>query len=276
MNLKLLEKVSDLAIKTSNEVLLPNFARVRSQTKSDGSWLTIADTLAHEALLEQLPKLLDVPVLSEESTVDVQNRILSSPSLGDSNASYWCIDPLDGTSNFTQGIPYWCMSIALIVSGEVKLGVIYDPNRDECFAVDEEQKTTLNGIYLKPTKAYTQRTIEDSMGLIDFKRLETRLKLKLIERQPYRSQRSFGASALDFCWIAADRCQIYLHGKQKLWDYAAGLVILCGSGGKAKTIEGDRIFQNDLLPKSVLAASDATLFKDWQQQITTLLKTDKL
>ncbi len=101
------------------------------------------------------------------------------------------------------------------------------------------------------------------MGLIDFKRLDKNKILALTTDPPYRSQRSFGASALDLCWIAANRCQVYLHGKQKLWDHAAGLLILQNANGCAETFTGEAVFENNLQSKTIIAASQPKLMKQW-------------
>ena len=114
----LLAKVSNLAIRVSNEILMPifdkNTAKDNTSIKDDGSWVTLADTQAHNLLINELPRLFSLPVLSEELSTEQQQEILDQES-----PSYWCIDPLDGTSNFTQGIPYWCVSIALIINGKI-------------------------------------------------------------------------------------------------------------------------------------------------------------
>jgi len=260
----LIRSISSLAKIISAEILLPNFAKVKVDLKADGSWLTVADTLAHQKLTKQLTKLVNYPVLSEELDRPTQQQILQSKPL-----NYWCVDPLDGTSNFAQGIPYWCTSIALIESGKVVLAVVYDPNRDECFAASESSKTTLNGVEIDQlTKA--NASLQSAMGLIDFKRLNKQKALALVSNPPYRSQRSFGASALDFCWIAANRCQVYLHGQQKLWDYAAGLLILKNSGGCAQTFDQQAIFQNDLPSKTVLAATEPSLMKQWNNYFRSI------
>ncbi|MEA1889735.1 MAG: inositol monophosphatase family protein, partial [Pseudomonadota bacterium] len=80
---------------------------------------------------------------------------------------------------------------------------------------------------------------------------------------PYSSQRSFGSVALDWVWLAAGRGQVYLHGKQKLWDYAAGWLILDEAGGVSSNLEGDRGFQGTLEPRSALAASNTDLYQQW-------------
>ena len=268
--MNLLTSVTNLAEKISNEILLPNFANVKIDTKSDGSWVTTADEQAHQMLMKELPQLADYPVLSEELTTAQQQQIIDEEDLG-----YWCVDPLDGTSNFTQGIPYWCISIALIIDKKINLAVIYDPNRGECFAATENRQTTLNGVDLKLSEQkQAVSELKDAMGLIDFKRLQPSTVSKIATDPPYRSQRSFGASALDFCWIAAARCQLYLHGKQKLWDYAAGTLILQQASGKAETFAGETLFQNDLIPKSVIAASNFGLMKLWKKYFNSV-QTDK-
>ncbi len=259
----LLAKVSNLAIRVSNEILLPifesNTAKDSTNIKEDGSWVTLADTQAHNLLIDELPRLFPLPVLSEELSKEQQEEILNHES-----PSYWCIDPLDGTSNYTQGIPYWCISIALIIEGEIELGVVYDPNRDECFATMQGRVTTVNGKPITQESDESKLKLSDTMALIDFKRLSPEVATELVIKQPYRSQRSFGASALDLCWIAANRCQIYLHGKQMLWDHAAGLIILQNANAKATTFDHAPIFENNLKPKNVIAASNKKMMSQWQ------------
>ncbi|PCI68144.1 MAG: inositol monophosphatase [Gammaproteobacteria bacterium] len=259
----LLAKVSNLAIRVSNEILMPifnaNTAKDTTSIKDDGSWVTVADTQAHNLLSNELPRLYALPVLSEELTTKQQEDILNHDS-----PSYWCIDPLDGTSNYTQSIPYWCISIALIIDGEIELGVVYDPNRDECFATMKGRVTTVNGKPITEVSDESNLKLSDTMALIDFKRLSPEIAGELILKQPYRSQRSFGASALDLCWIAANRCQVYLHGKQMLWDHAAGLIILANANAKATTFDHAPIFENNLKPKNVIAASNERMMSQWQ------------
>ncbi len=160
--MSLIKEVIHLAKTISKEVLLVNFAQVKSETKKDGSWLTIADTQAHQRLIEALPQLIDYPVLSEELAANQQQQILDCQP-----CNYWCVDPLDGTSNFTQGIPYWCMSIALVEGGKVSLAVVYDPCRDECFSTSIDTKTHLNGmtLYHDKTDSQNQSLVQYEMSL---------------------------------------------------------------------------------------------------------------
>ena len=249
-------------IRTLGDSLTPYFANVDPEVKADGTWLTEADNKSHQALMTLLPQLVNLPVLSEELTPQAQQRIIS-----ESKEGYWCVDPLDGTSNFTQGISYWCVSVGLVVAGDIKLGVVYDPNRQELFAAEGDHPTTLNGETLVTNPI---NELANSTALIDLKRIPKQVSTQLISDAPYRSQRCFGASALDFCWIAADRCQLYLHGEQQLWDYVAGKKILHNTGGHSRTFANGRVFQNDLVPKSVIAASSLELMKQWQTYFTAI------
>ncbi len=256
--MRLKSDVSELAIQIATDILLPDFARVKATHKQDGSLLTQADMNAHDALLSVLPELADYPVLSEEMPEAEQQAIIDNEG-----ASFWCIDPLDGTSNFTVGIPYWCMSIALIEAGQLSLGVVYDPNRKECFAATSTTTTTLNDAPLDE-RHHEISELKQCMAMVDFKRLDSPISTSLLADPPYHSQRNFGAVALDYCWLADNRCQLFLHGKQNLWDYSAGLLILQQANGIAETFDGETIFQNDLQAKSVLAATNTELLDQWR------------
>src|SRR5699024_5216246 len=134
----------------------------------------------------------DVAVLGEEMTEAEQQAALRAAPSG-----VWCVDPLDGTSNFAAGIPYYAVSVALIKGDAVELAVVYDPSRRECFTAARGHGAWLNGQPLpdRPAPANLSMTI----ALVDFKRLPTRLASRLATQPPYRSQRSFGAVALDWC-----------------------------------------------------------------------------
>ena len=69
--------------------------------------------------------------------------------------------------------------------------------------------------------------------------------------------------ALDWCWIASGRGHVYLHGKQRIWDYAAASLILAEAGGHAVTLAGEAVYRADIAPRSVVAALDAKLFEEW-------------
>jgi myo-inositol-1(or 4)-monophosphatase len=106
--------------------------------------------------------------------------------------------------------------------------------------------------------------LRQAIGLVDFKRLSVELATRLASVPPYASQRSFGSIALDWCWLAARRAHVYIHGKQHIWDYAAGCLILQEAGGQSLTLSGEDVFVNSLAQRSAVAAADRRLFAEWQ------------
>jgi myo-inositol-1(or 4)-monophosphatase len=181
--------------------------------------------------------------------------------LGHSDTGLWVLDPLDGTTNFASGIPIFSVSVALLIGGEVQLGLVYDPVRDESFSAMRGQGAWLNEQSLKPQ--VERQSIEQCIAQVDLKRLPVKLAACLAGEHPFASQRNFGSGTLDWCWLAAGRSQLYAHGGQKLWDYLAGHLILQEAGGRVTTIDGESLFNHSLEPRSVAAAITPQLHTLW-------------
>ena len=236
---------------------MPRFALSARHYKADGSIVTEADL----SLQQRLKKLFaerwpDIPMLAEEMGENEQLACLQQ-----SQGGVWILDPLDGTSNFAAGIPCFAVSIALLLNGEIQYGLVYDPMRDECFTAAKGQGAWLNRQPLN--SAGPTLPLNKCIALIDFKRLPANLCQALAASPPYSSQRSFGSGVLDWCWLAAGRVHVYLHGQQKLWDIAAGSLILDEAGGQSLTLEQKSVFRPALQPRSVVAARDGELFDAW-------------
>jgi len=238
--------------------LLPRFADVQRQAKDDGSIVTEVDLAMQrriqEALVRHWP---EIDFLGEEMSREEHERL----AVGSARA-LWCLDPLDGTSNYAAGIPYFSVSLALLANGRPELAVVYDPLRDECFSGQRGAGAWLNGSAVRQQPP-TGLAMDRCIGVVDFKRLGESLAARLGSRPPYGSQRNFGSSALDWCWLAQGRFHVYLHGGQKLWDYAAGGLILDEVGGYSATLDGEGVFSMSVVPRSVVAACDANLFRQW-------------
>jgi myo-inositol-1(or 4)-monophosphatase len=257
--------LKDIVIPAAQEELLPRFNRVERLHKRDGSVLTEADLAVQSRIAAQLLQQWPETVfLGEEMTAAEQMDLLAS------GQPVWCLDPLDGTSNFAAGIPYFSVSLALLQQGEVLLGMVYDPLRDECFTASHKQGARLNDEPLRVKQ--TGLELGQTTALIDFKRLEKALATRLVTQIPYASQRSFGSVALDWCWLAAGRCHVYLHGRSNIWDYAAGNYIFHAAGGYSSTLDGEAIFTHALTPRSSVAAVDQSLFVAWTEWLGITLK----
>ena len=242
------------------EELNPGFGQCEYTYKEDGSVVTKADLAMQLRLEKELSaRWPEFAVLGEEMTEQEQLDVLNK------KAGYWCIDPLDGTNNYACGLPFFAVSIALIIEGEQILGLIYDPLRDEVFFAQKGKGASLNGTSMlgrfKPEQ--TNRV----MAEIEMKRLPTDLVVRLVTEEPYGSQRNIGSSALDWCWLAAGRYNLYLHGGQKLWDYAAGSLILKESGGMSVSLDAKPVFRGKLETRSALASLDVTLFEQWSDWV---------
>ena len=257
---KEIEALKAIVITSAKDELISRFTTVSSQKKADGSLVTEADLAMQNRLQQELhSKWPDIGMLSEEMSVTEQEGMLSA------DKPVWCLDPLDGTSNYAAGIPYFAVSLSLIHHGHVVLGLVYDPVREECFSADDNGPALLNGKKMQLNSS--GRKLKDAIAMIDFKRLTEGLAVRLIKEKPVSSQRNFGAAALDWCWLAANRGHVYLHGKQNIWDYSAGLFILKKAGGSACTLDGEDIFVNKLIGRSVVAAENQALLTAWKNWI---------
>lgn len=240
--------------------VMPRYMRVSHQHKRDGSLCTEADMAAQEALVRRLQAIYNVPVLGEEMGEELQREIW-----GDGRQELWCIDPIDGTSNFVRGLPYFAISVALIRDGRSVLGVVYDPVAKEFFAAERGRGAFLNGARLQ--KQGIAKELSEALANVDMKRLDGKLSCALAGKPPYASQRNFGASTLDWCYTAAGRYDAYLHGSQKLWDYAAGSLVLEEAGGYVCSLQHDDFSKGDVWQRSVIAALDANIFEAWKSWI---------
>lgn len=263
-----IQQVADLVRRVAGEELLPRFNAVSASSKPDGSLITAADIAMQRRLQEELALLWpSFGLLGEEMAAERQQELLRT-----AQQPLWCLDPLDGTGNFASGIPFFAVSLALLSAGAVQAAWVYDPVREECFSALRGGGAWLNAEPLVPRHAATR--LREAMAIVDLKRLPAELVAAVARQSPFRSQRSFGSVALDWCWIASGRCQVYLHGGQKLWDYAAGQLILQESGAVGGLLAAyDGAWQDDLTlqPRIAVAAADAALLAEWRDWIARAL-----
>ena len=143
----------------------------------------------------------------------------------------WCVDPLDGTSNFLHGAHNWCVSIGLVDNGEPVLGVIYDPVRDEMFAGGRGIPMTLNGV---PTTVSAVDALDHAVMSLGH---NARVPLELFGAETLRllasgaAFRQLGAGALMLAYVAAGRFEGYYEWHMWPWDAVAGLALIEAAGG---------------------------------------------
>lgn len=244
----------------AQQEILPRYLRVARQRKVDGSVITEADLATQEALSRELRKIYPGTVVGEEMPEQEQ---VDQWLAGD--AGLWCMDPIDGTSNFVNGLPYFAVSVALMRQGRSVLGVVYNPVADEMFYAEQGNGAYLNGEKL-PIKEHVP-ALRGAMANIDLKRLNHKLAEGICSARPFSSQRNYGACALEWCYTAAGRFDLYLHGGQKLWDYAAGCLILEEAGGQMCGFDQDDFWAEPLWQRPTIAALDPDLFIQWRDWV---------
>lgn len=270
MSLPDLEKLKLLVKVAAKEELLKDFGHSEYEYKDDGSVVTPADRAMQNRLEKELKHHWPMyDILGEEMMEDEQLAVINKAEKN-KDWGYWCIDPLDGTNNYVAGLPFFAVSIALIIDNQQQLGLIYDPVRDEMFTAIKNQGAYLNDQRIGQLDAYSKMKFTENKPVvaeIDLKRLPEKLAVKLVTESIFASQRNIGSSALDWCWMSAGRFDIYLHGGQKLWDYAAGSLIFHEAGGHSISLDNDEVFRGQLEIRSVLACFDKSLFNYWYQWI---------
>jgi myo-inositol-1(or 4)-monophosphatase len=165
---------------------------------------------------------------------------------GDPDATHiWYVDPLDGTTNYAHGLPFFCVSIALrspsaAGAPATTVGVVYDPTHDEMFAADKIGGATLNGepLRVSPVARLDRALVVAQAQTVDAG--EIRAYAALVERlmSVAGGVRSFGSPALTLCAIAAGRLEAYCEYAMDAWDIAAGQLILEQAGGTLTLFDG--------------------------------------
>jgi myo-inositol-1(or 4)-monophosphatase len=190
----------------------------------------------------------DVDIASEKlireaiSTYYPRHEILAEEGgLSENGSEYrWIVDPLDGTTNYAHGYPIFCVSIALECKGEVVLGVVYDPMRDELFAAERGKGATLNN-----RSIFVSKTAELMQGLLstgfpyDIKTSKlTNLDHWSNFAMNAQALRRDGAAALDLCYVACGRFDGFWELNLSAWDTAAGVLIVTEAGGQVSDFTG--------------------------------------
>jgi fructose-1,6-bisphosphatase/inositol monophosphatase family enzyme len=239
--------------------LLPRFREASHAriAKPDGSFSTEADHAAQDALAVRLSALADVPIIGEEMKHASQLAAWESGAGG-----VWVIDPVDGTTNFASGIPYFAVSVAFMQAGRSRLGVIHNPVTGETYRAVSGAGAWLGDERL-PLRG-TQLDLHEAVAAIEEKRLPRSLALRALEAPPFHSMRNFGAGVLHWCELATGRMDVFLNGGQELWDYAAGYLMLEEAGGRMCMIGDDDFFAGSGLRRSVVAARTPRLFEQWK------------
>jgi myo-inositol-1(or 4)-monophosphatase len=156
------------------------------------------------------------------------------------NGPCWVFDPIDGTTNFTHGLPIFCASLALEIDGVAEVAAIYDPTRRELFTAERGGGAYLNG---RPLRVSSTDQLVDAMLVTGFpydvhSRIEEIVGLFAQFVGRARAVRRLGSAAIDLCYIAAGRMDAFWERDLKPWDIAAGALIVAEAGGRITNMDG--------------------------------------
>jgi myo-inositol-1(or 4)-monophosphatase len=211
------------AARAAGDLLRAEFSRPRQIKVSEAHDIKLqidvdAQNLITSFLLKKFP---DHAVYGEEGIVGDQ-----------AGAHQWVVDPLDGTVNYFYRIPHFCVSIALRFKGEIIVGVIYDPLRNEMWSVQKGEKPRLNGEHFHVSDRADLAEAVISVGLAKTsKSIDTNLPLLQEMVHRVRKCRVLGSAALDMAYVACGRFDAYIEQGISLWDIAAGWILVETAGG---------------------------------------------
>ncbi len=249
--LRELQTLAETAARVGGAILQDWAPRFTVREKSPANLVTEADEAAQQGILDYLlDRCPDHRFLGEEGL-----------RRDEGNSPYrWIIDPLDGTSNYVHGFPYYAVSIGLERAGELVVGTIFDPNRNELFSARRGGGATLNGRAIAPS-AEPEVSRAMCMASLPVKAPADHPAVRRFLRMLDYAQtvQRTGSAALNLCCVACGRIEAFWSSSLQPWDQAAGALIVEEAGGRVTRTDGERfdVNQPDLLASNGTALHGA-------------------
>ena len=240
MNIESMDHEISIARKASLEagkILVNNKEVLNKATFESSKDIKLEADISAEKLIKAILSEESIfPILAEES----------GKSVDDLGSTFWVVDPLDGTANYSRDIPICCVSIALIKDLEPVMGVIYDFNNNDLYEGSIFQSALLNGHALnvssisKPSDGILVTGLPNNTDYSD----EAMLKM-IKDFQDWKKVRMIGSAAMASAYVASGKADLYKEFGTYLWDIAAGAAIINAAGGKADIKNRRENFQVD-------------------------------
>ncbi|MFL5769593.1 MAG: inositol monophosphatase family protein [Chloroflexota bacterium] len=245
-------RAADLAFATdiareAGRILMDRYERIeRIDYKSARDIVTEVDHLSEEMIIAAIRERHPGDgVLAEESGAH-PTREGHQPDAG--SGRVWIIDPVDGTVNYANGIPFFCVSIGLAVDGRPSVGVVFDPARDELFAASADGPATLDG---EPVRASEKEKLSDFVVQMALGGRAVVRRARAVRKQ-IRISRSMGSSALALAYVANGRFDAFIQqGGMSNWDVAAAGLIAERAGATVTAMDGGPWFEISAKSQSV-------------------------
>lgn len=248
----LLEQLEPLVRRAGDAILsIRRDASMAVMKKDDQSPVTEADLAAHRILIEGLPSLLDVPVLSEETAI---------PEWSERSKwqKYWLVDPLDGTREFIAGNGEYTVNVALIEKGEPVLGVVFSPELNQFYCGAKGYGAFKNGDSIS-----VRRLGGDVPTVVVSRHFHSQRIIDLVKSRFDSVDIKPVGSSLKFCLIAEGLADIYPRiGPTSEWDTAAAQAVLTAAGGAVLSSDGNQLRYNqksELLNPNFIATGDQSV-----------------
>lgn len=201
------------------------------QVKEDKSPVTKADLEADEIIIKEL----------KAATPRYNIRSEESDEIDNNSKFTWVVDPLDGTTNFSRGLPVFATTLALLKGDDIVLAVTYNPITNSKFSAQVGKGAFWNGAKMKVSD---QKSFEKSIVTLGRARdKESKNKtLAAINSIYFKShQRVLGSSALELAWVASGRTEAFVCIGLNSWDVAAGILLVKEAGGKTTNFDGEDV-----------------------------------
>jgi myo-inositol-1(or 4)-monophosphatase len=244
----------DLACRAGT-VLMDHYERLeRIDYKSARDVVTEADRLSEALIVQSIrARYPDDAILAEETG---EHRAVAGEAPTSGRGRVWIVDPLDGTVNYANGIPVFCVSIGLVVDGAPAVGVIVDPTRDEWFGAVAGGQAVLDG---RPIHASGKDKLSDFVISMALSGRSAATRSRNV-RKAIRISRSMGSAALALAYVGNGRFDAFVQqGGLSTWDVAAAGLIAERGGARVTALDGGPWFDVTRGPRSmgVLAAPAA-------------------
>jgi myo-inositol-1(or 4)-monophosphatase len=228
---------TDLA-REAGALLMDRYERVeRVDYKSARDIVTEVDHLSEELIIAAIRERYPGDGIQAEESGDHASAEGHAPAAA--NGRTWVIDPVDGTINYANGIPFFCVSIGLAVDGRPTVGVVFDPTRNELFAASIDGPAILNG---HPVEASDKDKMTDFVVQMALSGRAVVSRARAV-RKAIRISRSMGSSALALAYVANGRFDAFIQqGGMSNWDVAAAGLIAERAGATVTAMDGGRWF----------------------------------
>ena len=228
-------------------ILMDRYERLeRIDYKSARDVVTEADHLSEALIIDAIRAAYPRDAILAEETGEHRAVAGEAPTSG--RGRVWIVDPLDGTVNYANGLPIFCVSIGLVVDGRPTAGVILDPTRGDTFAATVDGPATLNG---RPITASDKDKLSDFVISMSLNGRTATSRARNV-RKAIRISRSMGSAALALAYVANGRFDAFVQqGGLSAWDVAAAGLIAERSGARVTAMDGGGWFDLGHSPKSI-------------------------